>query len=111
MKVRAKNKIEKRRRADLHRLLDLYLDINGMQSSCRDCTGNHPTAFLNFAGHVGICTIKIYPLGWELGGASKEFESRFAPKDMLDGEIHPGEMADRIEDYLQEVQENGRKSE
>lgn len=111
MNARAKKKIDKRRRSDLHRLLDLYLDINGMQSSCRDRTGNHPTAFLGFAGHVGICTMKIYPSGWEFGGVSREFESRFAPKDMLDGEIPPGEMTDRIEDYLQEVRGNGRKSE
>lgn len=108
MRIRQKRKIEKRRRAELHRVLDLYLDINGMQASKCEITGSHPTAFLEFSGHVGMCRMSIYPTGWKAGEIGMDFESAFAPKEMLTGDITPGEMLHKVETYFQEVQ-NGIK--
>lgn len=108
MRIRQKRKVEKRRRAELHRVLDLYLDINGMQASKRAKTGDHPTAFLEISGHVGTCRMSIHPTGWKAGEAGIGFESTFAPKEMIAGDLTPGEMIHKVEAYLQEVQ-NGIK--
>ena len=50
MKKRLKRKIEKRRRAEVHRVLDLVLDINGLGRRQEKLTGNLPTAFFRPAG-------------------------------------------------------------
>lgn len=104
MRIRQKRKVEKRRRAELHRVLDLCLDINGMQSSCRERTGNHPTAFLTLWGHTGTCDVEIYHMGWESGPESEEiaFKSSFASNVRIRGDITPGKMADELEGYFKE---------
>lgn len=65
MNKRAKKKEEARRRDQIHRILDLVLDINGMQASDTELTGDHPTAFLKINGHVGLIEVWIYRTGWE----------------------------------------------
>ena len=50
MNKRLKRKAEKRRRQQICEALDLCLQINGLQESKRELTGDHPTAFLNFLG-------------------------------------------------------------
>ena len=66
MRKRGK-KMENRRRRQLHQILDLVLDINGMQESCQDRTGNHPTAFLRISGHVAWVNVQIYRDGYKDG--------------------------------------------
>ncbi|MDO5418301.1 MAG: hypothetical protein Q4F29_13975 [Lachnospiraceae bacterium] len=64
MNDRLRKKRESQKRKDIHKILDLVLDINGMQASQQKVTGNHPTAFLDFAGHIGILTIDVRKNGW-----------------------------------------------
>lgn len=64
---RMKNKSEKRNRELIHELLDLTLDINGMGEPEEGLTDNHPTAFLDFFGHVGAIQIRVFTEGWRLG--------------------------------------------
>lgn len=64
MNTRAKKKSEKRKRAYIHEVLDLVLDINGLQGSKQESTGNHPTAFMSFSGHVGAIDVTVYLDGW-----------------------------------------------
>lgn len=64
MNKRAKKKAEARRRAQIHRILDLVLDINGMQASWNEETGSHPTAFLYIYGHTGKIESEIHRTGW-----------------------------------------------
>lgn len=45
MKKRLEKKMEKRKREQIHRLLDLALDINGLEPRKQDITGSLPTAF------------------------------------------------------------------
>lgn len=49
MNKRAKKKAEKRRRALVHQILDVVLDINGVGARQKEYTGNMPTAFFEFS--------------------------------------------------------------
>lgn len=60
-------KLENRRRRQLHQILDLVLDINGMQESKKEKTGNHPTAFLEIYGHVAWVDVQIHRTGYANG--------------------------------------------
>lgn len=64
MNRRLRKKAEKRRRKLIHRLLDLVLDINGMEPREQELTGNLPTAFFEFSGHIGVVKAKVYTDGW-----------------------------------------------
>ena len=59
------NKAESRRRRKIHQILDLVLDINGLQRSRASITGNHPTAFFFFCGHTGDAEVTVHKNGWE----------------------------------------------
>ena len=67
MKDRLKKKAEKRNRQLNHEILDLVLDINGIYPRKQEITGNLPTAFLNFNGHVGNLEVGLHLQGWYPG--------------------------------------------
>ena len=48
MKKRLEKKVEKQKREQIHRLLDLALDINGLEHRSQTITGNLPTVFFEF---------------------------------------------------------------
>jgi hypothetical protein len=52
------------RRKGLHRLLDLVLDINGLEERKQSVTGNLPTAFFSFNGHTASADVWLYKQGW-----------------------------------------------
>lgn len=85
MNQRLKRKIEKRRRQQICEALDLCLQINGLQKSDQEYTGNHPTAFCNFSGHVADVSIRIYVKGWKTWEyPDKTLESHITHPDELD---------------------------
>lgn len=65
MNNRIKKKAEKRRREQIHKLLDLVLDINGIGKRQKKITGSQPTAFFEFVGHVGWVEADVRPCGYE----------------------------------------------
>lgn len=67
MNKRMKNKIEKRRRQQICKVLDLCLQINGLQESKKERTGDHPTAFFEFSGHVASVEVDVHKRGWDIG--------------------------------------------
>lgn len=67
MNTRMKKKAEKRKRKQIHKLLDLALDINGLETREQNITDNLPTAFFDFSGHVGRVNVRIYSTGWASG--------------------------------------------
>ena len=71
MNKRMKNKIEKRRRQQVCEVLDLCLQINGLQESKKKRTGNHPTTFFMFSGHVALVEVDVHEHGWD-----SEWDSR-----------------------------------
>ncbi len=64
MTKRQKKKAEKLKREAIHEMLDLALDINGLQKSKRDITGDHPTAFFYMSGHIGEVEVQVHTKGW-----------------------------------------------
>ena len=67
MNKRAKKKAEKRRRALVHQILDVALDINGVEPRQKEYTGNMPTAFFAFSGHTVGVSVEICRSGWDHG--------------------------------------------
>ncbi len=61
----AKHKADLSRRRDLHKLFDLVLDINGVDQRKQEITGNLPTAFFSFSGHIASAQVEIYAQGWD----------------------------------------------
>ena len=64
MNRRMKKKVEKRKRKQIHELLDLVLEVNGLEPREQSITGNLPTVFFEFSGHVGRVSVRIYSTGW-----------------------------------------------
>ncbi len=51
-------------REQVHRLLDIALDTNGLEMRSRDRTGMQPTVFFEYMGHINKFRISICPNGW-----------------------------------------------
>ncbi len=52
-------------REKIHEILDIVLDINSLGKREKNYTGNLPTAFFYFFGHVASLDISIHENGWE----------------------------------------------
>lgn len=48
----------------IHEILSIVLDINGIEERSVEKTGENPTVFFDFSGHVGNLYIRIYKNGW-----------------------------------------------
>ena len=64
MNKRLKNKADKARRREIHALLDTALDINGLFPRKREKTGDLPTVFIEFSGHIGMFYLGVHDHGW-----------------------------------------------
>lgn len=64
MNKRLKMKAEKRKRQQICEVLDLCLQINGLQESKQGLTGSHPTAYFYFSGHVAEIEADVHRNGW-----------------------------------------------
>ena len=64
MNKRIKRKKVKLERSKIHDVLDLVLDVNGLEERTREKTGNKPTAFFEYAGHINTVTTALYLNGW-----------------------------------------------
>lgn len=95
MNKRMKNKIEKRRRQQICKVLDLCLQINGLQESKKKRTGNHPTTFFMFSGHVALVEVDVHEHGWD-----SEWDSRKEYHAYLK---QPGDFAELIEQLKKET--------
>lgn len=74
MNKRLKKKEEKKKRQFLHRMLDLALDVNGLEQRQQEISGNLPTAFFEFHGQVAHAEITIFPDGWCYGSKDNGVE-------------------------------------
>ena len=80
MNKRAKKKAEKRRRALVHQILDVVLDINGTGCRKKEYTGNMPTAFFGFSGHISGVYVEIFRTGWDSGQKRDFYEYGYLSK-------------------------------
>lgn len=69
MNKRIKRKIEKRRRKEVLQILDLALQVNGLDCRKQELTGNLPTVMIYFHGHVARLDMTIYTEGYQEGQA------------------------------------------
>lgn len=81
MKKRLKKKAEKALRKKIHDLLDVALDINGLSARQKTLTGNLPTAFFEFSGHIAGVEVQIHKTGWEPGASKDFFVSNYLDRD------------------------------
>lgn len=52
-------------RAQLHEILDIVLDCNGLEQRKTDVTGNKPTMFMYVFGHTAKVSVDLHETGWE----------------------------------------------
>ena len=55
---------ESKIRAKMHEILDLVLDINGMNPRRKEFTGDAPTVFFWYSGQVGDIDVSVHEKGW-----------------------------------------------
>ena len=72
MNKRAKKKAEKNKRRKFVELFDLALQANGLECRSRRESGNLPTVFFDFSGHVSLFSIRIFENGWVPNGYYEE---------------------------------------
>lgn len=56
--------LKKAIRVDMANLIGYVLDINGYEKRSTKVTGNKPTAFIYFSGHINEVCAEYYPHGW-----------------------------------------------
>lgn len=54
-----------KKREQLHKILDLILDINGLEERKQGSTEKKPTTFLGFYGHTNTIDVNVYKKGWK----------------------------------------------
>lgn len=54
-------------RKQLHEILDIVLDGNGLDRRKQEMTGNLPTLFFWFSGHIAEVQVDIHNDGWASG--------------------------------------------
>ena len=74
MNKRVRKKIEKLKRQRIHKVLDAVLDVNGLGERRVEKTGNLPTAFFGFSGHIGFITAEIHEKGWDYPCGEKSYD-------------------------------------
>lgn len=58
-------------------IMEMCLEINGLEERTREKDRNLPTVFCEFSGHVGCLHIRIYYDGW-CNGADPDYRYDFA---------------------------------
>ena len=61
-------------REQIHRVLDIVLDGNGLTDRQKSTTGNLPTLFFSFSGHVSKVEVDLHADGWYPYADREKFE-------------------------------------
>lgn len=98
------NDDEKRKK--LHEILDLVIDVNGLEERDRRKTGNLPTVFMGFSGHIGALSVETINKGY-YPYIEKDFHTYayFDEKSTLSDNFE--EDAEKIIEYLEGLK-NGK---
>lgn len=78
---------KEKQRQQIHRLLDVVLDCNGLEERKQYRTGNLPTMFFRFSGHVAAVTMELHKNGWKQGEAEDRHWWINLTNDITDGEV------------------------
>ena len=66
--------MDKKIREDVLKLMDIALAINGGEKRSQERTGNKPTVFVRFSGHVNDIEVDVYPQGYRENGFFYTFD-------------------------------------
>ena len=74
-------------RNQLQTLLEIVLETNGYEARKQDETGNMPTMFMEYSGHVNLLKITIHPDGWYRNADGKLLLETYLDKPLEAEEI------------------------
>ena len=90
-------------RKQLHELLDIVLDGNGIESRKRDNTGTLPTLFFEYSGHVNMVRIDLHSDGWQSGSTYDAQLERYLTNPLKQEEIDG--FREKVQEALTEKKE------
>ena len=106
MKKRLEKKIEKMRRKKVHEILEMALEINGTHSRAREETGDRPTAFFEFSGHIAQVNVRVHNNGWESGRAADSWLEAYIGRDI--GGIGLTGLKEELENVMEGLRHAGK---
>ncbi|NDO45992.1 hypothetical protein [Clostridium sp. MD294] len=81
----------------VNEILQLCFEINGLEQRQRKYTGEKPTVFFEFSGHIALLKIQIHKTGWYAYEETREYAQ---PDIRL--EIHLNDPYKEIKEYMEE---------
>ncbi len=81
----------------VNEILQLCFEINGLEARKQSITGEKPTMFFEFSGHVALLKIQIYKTGWY----AYEKMKKYAKPD-IQLEIYLSDPYEKIKEYMEE---------
>ena len=62
---------------EIKEIIDICMKVNGTEVRTKEETGELPTVFFSFSGHIACMYVDVHEHGWESGeSATKEFVFR-----------------------------------
>lgn len=92
-------------RQQLHELLDIAIDTNGLESRQRCKTGSLPTVFFSFSGHVNKFNMDIYEDGYPGIGERKTLIDIYLDKPI------PADRIQSVKDICRKALSENKESE
>ena len=81
----------------VNEMLQLCFEINGFEARQKEYTGEKPTVFFEFSGHVALFKIQIHKTGWY----DYEKMGKYAKPD-TQLEIYLSDPYEKIKEYMEE---------
>lgn len=106
-KKRIEKKVEKLRRKKIHDVLEMVLEINGTHSRDRELTGNKPTAFFYFSGHIADVAVSLYKNGWDFG-CEADFRMEAYTDNMHIKEKDMTDLKEGLKSVMEELRRAGK---
>ena len=79
--------LDKKKREQFHRVLDLVLDINGFEARKQNETGCKPTVFFEYSGHIAEVKVDVHSRGWKPDDTPDFRESFYVSDDECVGHL------------------------
>lgn len=92
--------VEQEKMQKVMELIQLAIGINGMSDRIQESTGNLPTIFINYSGHVSLLEFRVFRLGYVYKGKAETVDMYInTPIDKFNLEY------DAIKAWLMEIKE------
>lgn len=105
-KKRIEKKVEKLRRKKIHDVLEMVLEINGTHPRKLEKTGDKPTAFFDFYGHVASVDVKVCTDGW--GNEKHPVFSSYGYLDTYNSGREMEKLQKELEEVMEKLRDDGK---